>query len=408
MTTMHPRALRTIVVDLTPVLPGGENGGAKVFALELVRRLAAFRPDTRFVLLTQASSHEELAVLDAPNVARRLSVGSAATRGRAAVHSTGTRFVARMPEIARAGLMRAALAAYAGLRRREARRLLRELEADLLFCPFTSPTYDAGSVPVVCTVHDAQHRAYPQFFTVEDAAQRDRAFLTACRRATRIAADSDHTRRSVVQWGGAAESRVRTVAIRLPVPDAGATVPRGRHFIYPANFWRHKNHEMLLTAFAIASRDGLPADVSLVCTGAPGPRRDELVASARAMGLAERVSFPGFVERAELERLVAGAVAMVFPSLYEGFGLPVVEAMARGTPVACSDATSLPEVAGDAALLFDPRKPQDTARAMTRLIDDAALRERLSAAGRARAVAFTDAQRMAAEYWSLFEEAAAA
>jgi glycosyltransferase involved in cell wall biosynthesis len=405
---MHPRALRTIVVDLTPVLPGGENGGAKVFALELVRRLASFRPDTRFVLLTQASSHEELAVLDAANVTRRLTVGPAATRGRASAHSTGTRFVARMPEIARAGLMRAALAVYAGLRRREASGLMRELEADLLFCPFTAPTYGAGSVPVVCTVHDAQHRAYPQFFSVEDVAQRDRAFLMACRRATRIAADSEHTRRSVVQWGGATESRVRTVAIRLPVPDAGVRAPRGRHFIYPANFWRHKNHEMLLTAFAIASRDGLPADVSLVCTGAPGPRRDELAASARAMGLADRVSFPGFLDRDELDRLIAGAAAMVFPSLYEGFGLPVVEAMSRGAPVACSDATSLPEVAGNAALLFDPRKPEELARAMTRLIGDAALRERLSAAGPIQAAPFTDAPRMAAEYWSLFEEAAAA
>jgi glycosyltransferase involved in cell wall biosynthesis len=126
------------------------------------------------------------------------------------------------------------------------------------------------------------------------------------------------------------------------------------------------------------------------------------------MGLGERALFPGFVERAELERLVADAAAMIFPSLYEGFGLPIVEAMSRGTPVACSDGTSLPEVAGNAALLFDPRKPRDIARAMTRLIDDAALRERLSAAGRAQAAPFTDADRMAGEYWSLFEEAAAA
>ena len=99
--------------------------------------------------------------------------------------------------------------------------------------------------------------------------------------------------------------------------------------------------------------------------------------------------WPSWVSPADLEGLYAAAACLVFPSLYEGFGLPVLEAMARGVPVASSNRSSLPEVAGDAALLFDPEDPAAIARAMTRLLSDRELRERLGRAGRERAAAFT-------------------
>jgi glycosyltransferase involved in cell wall biosynthesis len=101
------------------------------------------------------------------------------------------------------------------------------------------------------------------------------------------------------------------------------------------------------------------------------------------------VRFPHWVDQADLEGLYAAATAFVFPSLYEGFGLPVLEAMRRGVPVACSDRSSLPEVAGDAALLFDPGREEAIHSALVRLTADADLRARLSAAGPARAARFT-------------------
>jgi len=179
----------------------------------------------------------------------------------------------------------------------------------------------------------------------------------------------------------------------------------GRYIIFPANFWRHKNHSVLLMAFRMAMERGLPADIRLVCTGSPGERGESVKESAVALGLRDRVVFTGFVRDEELIALVAQARAMVFPSLFEGFGLPVLEAMALGVPVACSNVTSLPEVAGEAALLFDPRKPTEVAKAIVSIVTDDALREELSVAGRLRAHEFADEGRMADEYWKCFSDA---
>ncbi len=124
----------------------------------------------------------------------------------------------------------------------------------------------------------------------------------------------------------------------------------------------------------------------------PGYRtwhEEELREQARRLGIEEDVRLLGWVSQAQLEGLYAGSRVFVMPSLFEGFGLPVLEAMQRGLPVACSNRSSLPEVAGDAALLFDPERPEQIGAAITRLIEDAGEAERLRAAGLAQARRFT-------------------
>jgi glycosyltransferase involved in cell wall biosynthesis len=123
------------------------------------------------------------------------------------------------------------------------------------------------------------------------------------------------------------------------------------------------------------------------------------------MNLGDRVLFPGYLPNAEVAALMGNCSGVVFPSLYEGFGLPVIEAMAAGVPVACSNVTSLPEVAADAAILFDPRIPTQIAQAMVTLLEDKAIRTRLIQAGQQRAQEFSDTDRMAREYWELFHYA---
>jgi glycosyltransferase involved in cell wall biosynthesis len=148
----------------------------------------------------------------------------------------------------------------------------------------------------------------------------------------------------------------------------------------------HKNLAGLLRGLALLDTTERPV---AVLPGYPTPHEAELRTLADALGVTDDVRFLGWTSAEELEGLFALSAAFVFPSFYEGFGLPVLEAMARGVPVACSDRASLPEVAGDAALVFDPEQPAEIAGAMRRLLADGALRQRLSQAGRARAATFT-------------------
>ena len=126
---------------------------------------------------------------------------------------------------------------------------------------------------------------------------------------------------------------------------------------------------------------------------------------AQTLGIGQRVIFPGYLPNNELALLLSNCTGLIFPSLYEGFGLPVIEAMEAGVPVACSNTRSLPEVASDAALFFNPTSHEEVAWAMVLIARDEALRVRLVEAGKERAADFSDQKRMAREYWDLFEHA---
>ncbi len=413
--------LNHIVVDLTPVLPGGENGGAKLMTLELIENLSRMLPECRFTLLTSESSHEELAVLDAANIRRfcvKRATGNTALETVAAVAGPlYRRALGRMPASAAAKVEQVRRAVTA----RPVPGMLRDFKADLLFCPFTAPYYYDPAVPLVSVVYDLQYTSYPQFFSPEEIAERSRAFQDASRLSARVITISDYVRQTVLQAGNVDPARVTTIPIalarRVEPPPAGelpAILQRyglraNGFMLYPANFWAHKNHEMLLTAFGIyRNTPGCDPELKLVLTGAPGPRQAELRNAAETMGLGGHVLFPGFVPDTELAGFLHACLAVVFPSLYEGFGIPVLEAMLLGKPVLCSNVTSLPEVAGDAALLFDPRKPQEIAAAMTRITAEPALARSLGEKGRRRAAAFGGPREMAAAYLSCFREVAAA
>ena len=415
----HPenRPLKTIAVDLTPVLPAGENGGAKIFVLELLRRLAEMVPQTQFVLLTHAASHAELATLDRPNMRRMMVVGPlVANTLRPRLLGLASCLLPHLPARLRGVIYRLGYKLNTALKRGGSGALLRDMGVDLLFCPFTAPTYFEPGIPTVCTIYDLQYKTYPEFFAAEDVAHRDYTFIEACRRAAALTAISDYSRDSAINHGNLDPERIRTIHLRMAqriapgvendkaILDRLGLVPQ-RYMVYPANFWKHKNHEMLLTAFGIACHEGLPADIKLVCTGAPGARQAYLMNAARTMNLDDRILFPGYLHNADLAALMADCIGVVFPSLYEGFGLPVIEAMAAGVPVACSNTTSLPEVAAESAILFDPRVPTHIAQAMISLVENDALRASFIQSGLERAAEFSDTERMAREYWDLFKYA---
>ena len=167
-----------------------------------------------------------------------------------------------------------------------------------------------------------------------------------------------------------------------------------RYLLYPANAWPHKNHRRLVEAFAAFLRNQPASDLALVLTGEPSAAFDELDRYAQKMIPGGRFGFAGYVSEAEFSSLLRNCRALIFPSQYEGFGLPVLESMAAGRAVLCSDTTSLPEVVGDAAILFNPSEPAEIAAGIVRLESD----------GKQRAAAFGSARDVALRYLAVFEE----
>ncbi len=425
--------LKTIAVDLTPMLPGAANGGAKLFIIELLKALPQMMPETQFVLLTRESSHEELEILDRMNVSRKLSLYEARTsthfgsQQEKPSHRIASfkRIVSRNVRSLFTSLKRALGRGLPHSLRQRLSRVRRSLTStrkialngtnpDLLFCPFTGSSFLALQVPTVVIVYDLQHRAYPQFFHPVEVLEREKNFCQSCERAVLVTI-SDYVRSMVLEKADADPNRVFSIHIRRrgQLPQV-ATAEKAKilqalgledeaYFLYPANFWPHKNHEMLLTAFGMAQRSGLQPPIKLVCTGAPDSRMNEIVSATERLGLRDFVLFPGFLDDIKFAALLQSALALIFPSLFEGFGMPIIEAMAAGCPVACSDRTSLPEIAGDAALLFDPRRPGEIMQRMLLLAGDKELRASLKRKGIQWSQSFMDVNRMAREYIDVFK-----
>ncbi|MBV9172023.1 MAG: glycosyltransferase family 4 protein [Chloroflexi bacterium] len=412
-----------IAIDLTPVQPGGLNGGAKPLVLDLVQCLVETAPDDEFLFLTSDVTDVELSFLDAPNARRMCMIERRPTRTALPPANAGPVSLKRRVRFALTRVLppdlmlwieRAYL--FATRQRPKHTGLLSDLGIDLLFSPFTALYFYEPRIPSVSLVHDLQVFTYPRFFTPEQRASRVQDFLRAASRAERLVCTSEYVRDKVLAHAQVALEWVPVInprmARRLPAVDTASQekvlmrfgLREGEFLLYPANFWTHKNHAMLLTALGIlrANRPDLP--LKLVCPGEHSGGFGALRCATEAMHLNDQVLFPGFVTDAELAALYQSCLAVVFPSLYEGFGLPVLEAMAFGAPVLCSRATSLPEVAGDAALYFDPRKPDDIARAVEQVATDEQLRHRLTEAGSERAEQYADLGQTAREYLALFRE----
>jgi glycosyltransferase involved in cell wall biosynthesis len=257
---------------------------------------------------------------------------------------------------------------------------------DVVHYPVTIPIPRVDGAARVVSLNDVQHHELPQFFSPPERAFRRFAYDRAARRAEEVLTLSEHARGQIVERLGIAPERVTAIPCAVdhdrfrPEPDDhDAALPPlpERFLLYPANLWPHKNHERLLRAFAAAGVE----DLHLVLTGQtygrplPAPPGD-------------RVRHLGHVPFEHLPALYRRATAMVFPSLFEGFGMPLVEAMACACPGAASDRGAIAEVCGDAALRFDPTDTDAIAGAIRRIVGDDGLRARLRAAGPARAAEF--------------------
>jgi len=356
-----------IGLNLVFLVPG-ETGGMETYARELVEALVAVAPDLR---LTAFVNREAAEARDGP-WGELIPTVTVPVRARNRIQ-----WVRGEQELV------PRLAARAGV------DLVHSLGS-------TGPGW--GRFRRVSTIHDLHYRTVPEaHFGLRALGMRVLVPLSA-RRAHRVIADSQTVRAQlltllrlppekvdVVPLGLGRRSRSeplveRELRRRLGVGDDDPLL------LSVSAKRPHKNLATLLDALALLDRDRRPV---LVLPGYPTEHEAELRRRAASLGVDDRTRFLGWVDGAELEGLYANAAGFVFPSLSEGFGLPVLEAMSRGVPVACSGVGAVAEVAGDAALLFDPSSPRAIADAVARLLTDRAEAERLREAGRARAAGFT-------------------
>ena len=286
--------------------------------------------------------------------------------------------------------------------------LLRQNGADL-FHGVLNVLPLACPVPGVVTVHDLAFIRFPQTFRAYNRTYLDFATRMSVRRAVQILAVSEHTKRELVGLLGVPAERVVVTpnAVRAhfrppePATLAAFRASKGlpeRFVLYVGTLEPRKNLTTLLSAYAEIARRH---DVPLLVGGGKGWLYDAVFQRLEELGLRERVHFVGYIEEEELPLWYAAATVFVFPSIYEGFGMPPLEAMACGTPVITSNSSSLPEVVGDAGLMVAPTDASAFATALDQVLSDAALHDELRTRGLVRAQAFawrTTAERTLAAY----------
>ena len=360
-TERHP--LR-VAMSMPTLVPGG-MGGSETYARELIRALG------RSSALEVTTCVSRAAAGFSQGAPERVLAGVTGGASRSA----------RLRTLVEAGVLH--------------RRAIRSAQsgADVVHVPFTvAVPRPPRDVPLVQTLHDVQHLDLPHLFSRTELAYRRYFYEDAARRAATVVTVSEFAKARIVHHLGLRPDRVVVAHLGVDTSDIiPQTGERENFLLYPARGWAHKNHARLIEAVALLRRQD--PTLRLVLTGGALDSLGPLPAWVEARGL---------VPVDELRGLYRQARALVFPSLYEGFGLPPLEAMAAGCPVASSRAGSLPEICGEAAVLFDPADPGDIARAVT----EAASRvPELQRRGLERVTAFSW-ERCAAVHEEAFQKAA--
>lgn len=279
-------------------------------------------------------------------------------------------------------------------------RALHRMDFDLVHSMIGYIHPDLAAFPNVLTALDLQHLHYPEFFTAADWQTRDTLYRESARKAQHIICISEHTRQDMHRHYQVPLEKMTTIWLipsrHVWSPPASTTMQRlltgmgvQEPFLYfPAHCWPHKNHARLVESFALI-KPHIPDNLCLVFSGRPFAEDHPASELIRRHGLARRVRHLGYRSPLEVQTLLHGCFALVFPSLFEGFGIPVMDAIIAGKPVLCSNCSSLPEIAGDAALTFDPLNIHDIGGRLLEVINDPARRAALIEAGRQRRLLFS-------------------
>lgn len=256
---------------------------------------------------------------------------------------------------------------------------------DVYFTPgFNAPIINLKNS--IITIHDLNHIDMDGNSSFLKRLYYKHVLLRACIKCAAIITVSQFSKQRICDWSGVSPEKIHVVGNGVGAeftPFVKEYRPGYQYLLCVSNRKVHKNELAIIEAF---SKSKISHDIKLIFTG---NSTEELTEFSTKKGVSDRIVYSGFIQDSELPSLYKGAVALVFPSLYEGFGLPVIEAMACGTPVVTSNNTSLGEIAGDAALLVSPTNIDEITEAINRVINDVELREALITTGLSRAKNFT-------------------
>lgn len=406
---------RTLRVAINAQLfPDGRAGGVQQAVLGLVYALGrldgddieyviATRPETPNWLEPYLGRNQRVVAYKVPDVEPRAVKND--SRLPRLVHSGFSRtwrLARRLLSTARRETPRAAISD----------GFFESLGVDVIHFPYQSMVVSA--VPSIFNPWDLQHLHYPEFFPATMFAKREANYPLYCRHAHAVVVASQWARRDIVDRYKLDPAKVYVIPLAASTQlnrttEDPALVWRKyrlpeRFAFYPAQTWPHKNHIRLLEAIALL-RDQQGLQVELVCTGVLNDFWPTISARIDELRLWDQVRFLGFVPQSDLRTLYRLAEFVIIPSLFEGWGFPLIEAFEEGVPVASSETTSLTEYAGDAALLFDPTSVESIAGALLRMATEPELREALVRRGRERARTFSW-ERAATAYRALYRKVA--
>jgi glycosyltransferase involved in cell wall biosynthesis len=277
--------------------------------------------------------------------------------------------------------------------------VLNRLPVDIIHHPFSTLIPPGLKIPSVLTFHDIQHEFFPEFFVGAEMKNRRDFSRRSAIEATRIIAISEHVKSSLVDKYQVSPDKIDVVyngyGHEYQVMDSDRELELvkmkyalDRPFMYyPAATWPHKNHKKLLEAMRLLS-DKYNFDGNLVLTGVAKQSNNEILGDIDRLRLTDRVKILGYLPYGDIPSLYNLARLLVYPSLFEGFGLPLVEAMACGCPIVCSNVTAMPEVVKNAALFFTPTSEEDIADKIWSVWNDDSLRGQLVLKGRERVKQF--------------------
>ena len=306
--------------------------------------------------------------------------------------------------------------------------LFNKSSCDLYFDPYAEFVVNDYSIPKISVIHDILYFDVLKHFSNESVLWRKANAPKIITSSKKIITVSDFSRNKIIDSYNLNSDFVQTIHIKLAnriknserTPEfEKSTLEKFRlnakkYLIYPSIVRTHKNHARLFQAFTkFMKHQNKICDLKLVIVGTVSPEvikdlnkliEENCDNKEQSEYIKNQIVFTNFIPNAELDILLSNALAMIFPSLYEGFGMPIIEAMNAGIPVACSNVTSLPEVAGNAALFFDPRNVDEITDTIDKIYRDKKLRNKLIQLGFERAKYFSDKNSMIDEYIKVFEQ----